>query len=356
MGIHYSHLSWNDRLTIDRMLREGFKVADISKAIGFCRATIYNEIKRSRYIHTNSDLTEEERYNPEGAQERYEFLLSKKGSAPKAADNDKWLACIGELILEKKYSPAAALYEIERRKIDCGVKINSVGTIYSYIRKGYFCGLSMEDLPLKKKKGRKKKKVKRQKNPSKGTSIEKRPEHIQDRKEFGHWEMDTVIGKAENKKNLLVITERKTRKEIIEVLKNHTAVEVKRALNRIEKRIGSNFYKLFKTITVDNGSEFLDHEGMEKALYRVGKRTSVYFCHPYRSCERGTNENQNKLVRRWYPKGTDFDKKLNRREVKDVEQWINDYPRKLFGGKTANDMFFLECDKSGIVLKQSANY
>ena len=117
--------------------------------------------------------------------------------------------------------------------------------------------------------------------------------------------------------------------------------------------MGCSFYKLFKTITVDNGSEFLDYESIEKALYRVGKRTTVYYCHPYRSCERGSNENQNKLIRRWYPKGSDFDKILKKRDVKRVEKWINDYPRKMFDGKTANEMFDDECSKSGISMKYS---
>ena len=180
-----------------------------------------------------------------------------------------------------------------------------------------------------------------------GTSIEKRPEEVLNRNEFGHWEMDSVIGLVKNKKTLLVLTERKTRFEIVEVMKSHTTTEVKRALNRIEKRAGSDFYKVFKSITVDNGTEFCGFKGIEKALYRVENRTKVYYCHPYCSCERGSNENQNRLVRYFYAKGTDFDKILDKKDVKTMQTWINKYPRRMFGGGTAEERFKEECRKIG---------
>lgn len=104
-------------------------------------------------------------------------------------------------------------------------------------------------------------------------------------------------------------------------------------------------FKVFKTITVDNGVEFSNYEGMEKALYRVGKRTEVYYCHPYSSSERGSNENQNKLIRRHYPKGSDFDKVLDKKKIKQVENWINEYPRLIFEGRSSKQLFDEECEK-----------
>ena len=151
--------------------------------------------------------------------------------------------------------------------------------------------------------------------------------------------MDTVVGKqGVSKKSLLVLTERKTRKEIIIELKEHTTENVARALNRLERKFGAMFYKIFKTITVDNGSEFQDCEGLEKALNRKGSRTKIYYCHPYRSCERGSNENQNRMIRRRIPKGTDLDQ-IDKKEIKETEEWINNYPRRLFGYASANEMF-----------------
>lgn len=231
---------------------------------------------------------------------------------------------------------------IRQNDMDCDFEmpVKSVNTIYSAIEKGLFESLQLKQLPCGGRyKAKKKKKVTPTKSASKGTSIERRPDEVKTRGEFGNWEMDTVKGKSTNKKCLLVLTERKTRFEIIEMLKSCTAAEVIRAINRIEKRYGSRFYSIFKTITVDNGTEFSDHEGMEKALYRVGNRTEVFFCHPHCPHERGSNEVQNKLIRRFFPKGSDFDATVNRNDVKSAEKWMNEMPRKLFDGKSASEMF-----------------
>ena len=95
---------------------------------------------------------------------------------------------------------------------------------------------------------------------------------------------------------------------------------------------------MFKTITVDNGSEFLDFEGIEKSYYSKAKRTKIYYCHPYSSYERGSNENANKLIRRWFRKGSNFDR-CNNDYVQYVQNWINTLPRKLFNGMCSNELF-----------------
>ena len=104
---------------------------------------------------------------------------------------------------------------------------------------------------------------------------------------------------------------------------------VVKSLNRLERRFGNKFRKVFKTITVDNGSEFSDFVGLEKSIYK-GRRTSVYYCHPYTSCERGSNERLNREIRRIFPKGTDFTK-VSEERVKACEDWVNAYPREIFG-------------------------
>ena len=126
-----------------------------------------------------------------------------------------------------------------------------------------------------------------------GDSIEDRAEEVKTRKTVGHWEMDTVVSAKRSTKRLLVLTERKTRGEIIELMKDGTAASVVSALNRLERKMGTNtFRKVFKTITTDNGSEFADWKGIEKSCLRKGARTHVYKCHPYSAYERGSNENQ----------------------------------------------------------------
>ncbi|MDE7283262.1 MAG: IS30 family transposase, partial [Lachnospiraceae bacterium] len=89
-------------------------------------------------------------------------------------------------------------------------------------------------------------------------------------------------------------------------------------------------------ITCDNGVEFLDYENFERSFCTKKKRTTVYYCHPYSSWERGTNENINRMIRRFFPKGIDFDT-VTDKQVQVVEDWINNYPRKILGGLSSNE-------------------
>lgn len=148
--------------------------------------------------------------------------------------------------------------------------------------------------------------------------------------------MDCVCGKT--KSVLLVLSERLTRKEIIFKMENQKALSVVRCLNILERRFGKQFKKIFKTITVDNGSEFADYIGMEKSSYGHGKRTSLYYCHPYCSSERGTNERLNREIRRLIPKGSDIGK-YTIQDIQRVEDWVNNYPREIFNYATSSELF-----------------
>lgn len=102
---------------------------------------------------------------------------------------------------------------------------------------------------------------------------------------------------------------------------------------------GKKFSQIFKSITFDNGSEFMDCAGIEKSIYgKDRKRTKVYYCHPYSAYERGTNENINKMIRRFLPKGTDF-RKVTAAYIQRVETWINNYPREILGFETSGSLF-----------------
>ena len=158
-----------------------------------------------------------------------------------------------------------------------------------------------------------------------------------ERKIYGHWEMDTVVGgQKKGMACLLVLSERMTREEIVIKIKNKKTSSVVHALNMLERKLGSRkFREKFKTITCDNGCEFMDAKGIEKSRYTKGNRTTLYYCHPYSSYERGTNENINRMIRRFFPKGINFDT-VTQKEVTMVQDWINNYPRKIFGGLSSN--------------------
>ena len=269
-----------------------------------------------------------------------------------------WLKDTGLPWLKEK-----RLYSIVKKFVEAAEKQAEAGTIdkatkkrfvvelleANGIAKGLFLNLTQEELPRHGKKKHKYKKVKKNKSASRapaGESIEQRPEEIDEREEFGHWEGDTVYsgkGKRKTTRALLTLTERKTRKEIIIAIPNRKAETVVKALDALERKLGARrFRAIFKSITFDNGTEFAAAEGLERSC--VNKRlprTKVYFCHPYSSWERGTNENTNGMIRRRFPKGTNFAAVTNA-QIAQAENWINNYPRKILGYKSS-EIVFREC-------------
>lgn len=211
-------------------------------------------------------------------------------------------------------------------------------TLYSYITKGVFLGVTNKSLPRKGNKKNKGYRKVRAAHLPQGDSIEDRPEEIAERARPGDWEMDTVVSCKRDAARLLVLTERMLRQEIIIKIPDGTAQSVVRALDRLERKLGSRmFRRIFRTITVDNGSEFADCEGMERSCLTKRARTHIYYCHPYSAFERGSNENANIMIRRWLPKGTKLSK-VSRDQVKQIESWMNNYPRNVLGGRCANTM------------------
>lgn len=120
---------------------------------------------------------------------------------------------------------------------------------------------------------------------------------------------------------------------------DQTAASVVHALNKLERRYGKRFPQIFKSITFDNGSEFADCAGIERSVYGTNrKRTRAYYCHPYSAYERGTNENINRMIRRFLPKGTDF-RKVTAASVQRIESWLNHYPREILNFETPATLF-----------------
>lgn len=343
----WKQLKYSDRIRIEAWLRAKISVQEIADMLHVHRSTIYREIKRGQYEHLNSDYTVEKRYSPEIAQKHCDENLQVRGTQLKIGNDYKYAEYIEKKIIEENYSPEAVLGElrVQNRAKDFSVSI-CIRTLYNYIDKGVFLNLANKNLPVKRNKKRGYKKVRVQKRASVGTSIEERPEYIKDRKEFGHWEMDSVVGKRGKSKNtFLVLTERKTRNEIIFKLPDHSATEVVKAVDRLEITWGSMFSDVFKTITVDNGTEFSYFNELERSCTKPDeKRTKVYYCHPYSSWERGSNENNNKMVRRIVPKGTNFDS-MTDDEVLDMQIWINGYPRRIHDYHSAAELFEKEIAK-----------
>lgn len=337
---HFTHLTFNERLKIEAWDKAKVPVKEMAEMLGKDQSSIYRELHRGKYTRLNGDdYTFHDAYSPDIAEEKYRENLKAKGAPLKIGSDIEYAEYIEGKIINEKYSPKAVLGEIEQKKLPFNTKI-SYTTLYRYIDDGLFLNLTNKDLPVKKNKKKKKYKKVSQARPSKGDSIEKRPEEIDSRETFGHWEMDCVVGTKTTPKVLLVLTERKTRREIVRLMPSKTTDSVVNELDKLERKVGNELFKrVFCSITVDNGSEFMDNDGMELSSNGEGeKRTKIYYCHPYSSYERGSNENLNKMVRRWYPKGEDF-MMTSEEEIAALEDWMNEYPREIFDYDTAASRF-----------------
>ncbi len=340
MGKCYNHVKEYDRIQIEALWNAGMSITEIALQLGFSYPTIWREINvRGTYTHRNTDWTESKKYSSDLSQEKCNKNKKMHGKELKIGNDLEFISYFEKMVLEKKYSPEAILTDIKEKKLHFKTEV-CLSTLYNYIRNGIFLNLTMENLPMPRFRKKKSRVIRKQKKASVGTSIEQRSKAINNREEFGHWEMDSVVGpRGKSKKCFLVLTERKSLKEIIELLNNHSSTEVVRALDRLEREMGEKkFRDVFKSITVDNGTEFSDFIGLQRSRRNKKSRTKVYYCHAYSSWERGSNENQNKMIRRFYPKGVNFDH-ITRKQTKELESWMNHYPRPNFGGKTAQVMY-----------------
>ena len=341
------HLKEKDRYKIEVLFAQGLSAAEIGAALTprRDRRTIERELKLG--------MTEQKRLNPSNsksisqpihiiemvyladtAQQRHDENASAKGRGLKIGKDHKLAQHIEQKIRDEKYSPDAVIGSIAAQGLQFDVTI-CTKTVYNMIDRGEFLTLTNDDLPVKKY-GRKRnyKKIRTVAlNNKTGKSIAERPKEADERTENGHWEIDLVVGKQGTKPAILTLVERKNRRSIYVLIKNKTQKEVIAAIKKARRRVGGNFDDVFKTITADNGSEFLNSEGIKKAA----KCNEVYYAHPYSSWERGSNENGNRMLRRFIPKGTDIGK-ITAAQLQHIEDWVNNYPRRIFGYKSANQM------------------
>ena len=334
----FRHLGYADRIKIEALRKTGTCVKEIAAHIGCSVSTVYRELKRGNYKRLTSEWETVSAYSADIAQRDYDYKATAKGAQLKIGDDHVFAAYIEGKIISERYSPAAVLGEIRARGLAFQTTV-CVKTLYNYIDRRVFLRLSNEHLPRRKDSRRPYCKVHARTKKPLCQGIEARPADIQRRIEIGHWEMDTVIGKAKGKGQvLLVLTERFTRQEIIMKLRHKTTAEVVHALNRLERRYGRRFPLLFKSITVDNGSEFMDCAGMQQSYRSKAQRTKIYYCHPYSAWERGSNENANAMIRRFIPKGTPIEG-YSEQDIQRIQDWMNRYPRKILDYKCSDDLF-----------------
>ena len=334
----YKHLNIKERVMIETIMKEQLEVyrkvniTSIAKKLNRSKSTISREIRRNRFVVVTEVFNKDSifkkkkvitfEYESTEANEKALKKQKEKGTSRiKLLYNKQLIKEVNRLLKEEGKSPDIVAYKIRENKT-FNVKV-STNTIYDGIRKGYL-EVSTKDRKRMKDKSRRCR-VERNKIPEskKDRSIELRPDYINNRKEFGHFEMDLVLGKqGKDKECLLTLTERKTRFEIVIKLNNKSSSEVIGAINSIKEHLKGYSSEIFKSITTDNGSEFSRYEEIEEIL-----GTMVYFCHPGASYEKGTNERHNGMLREYIPKGSDISK-YSAEDLDRIVSKLNDLERK----------------------------
>lgn len=331
------HLNFEERMLIQLRLKDGFSPYKIAKELKRPINTILNEIRRGtttqiiqrKYVEvyladTGEAVYKKNRINCYRTFKRLECSDFINYTVDKIK-NYSWSpdACVGEAIASGRF---------KRSQIVC------TKTLYNHIDLGLL-DVKNTDLPMKLRRNTKPTRIKNHKKKL-GSSISDRPLEINTRNEFGHWEIDTVIGQKSNNDNvLLTIVERKTRYAMVIDIVSKNKESVTDALNRVRSLLGNQFSQVFKTITGDNGSEFADLSTLENET-----DTKVYFTHPYSSFEKGTNERHNGLIRRFIPKGKRISDYTSD-DIAFIEEWMNTLPRRILNYKTPEELFEAHLDK-----------
>lgn len=329
------HLTYEERVIIQIRTKEGWSPNRIAAEIGCASNTVRNELKRGMVDLYNGHV---QRYKARQGQKTYEEHRSHCCRHYDRLEKDRFIAYVDRHVREDGWSLDAcrgrALQsgEFVREEITC------TKTLYNYVDLGM---METRNHHLPEKLSRRIKHHRVHENKKKlGRSIEERDPAINERTEFGHWECDLVIGQKSGGDNvLLTLAERMSREFWIIPLSNREASTVMKAFNAIRQEYSEHFSEVFKTVTTDNGSEFARLSELEDLA-----NTLVYFAHPYTSCEKGTNERHNGIIRRFIPKGKRIDS-YSAEQISDIEVWCNSLPRKILGYRTPDEVFEEELDR-----------
>ena len=314
------HLSPFERGQIAALHNAGHSNREIGRRLGRAHQTIANELKRGTTAQLKTGRTPYVAYFPETGQAVYERNRLNCGAKSKLLVAIEFVDYACEKIINDSWSPDAVVGFTSRLDKWKDKPTVSTKTLYNYIDLGLLRVRNI-DLPMKLRRNTKTKRIQRNRKVL-GMSIAERPAEIEDRIEFGHWEIDTVEGQKSDDNALLTLVERKTRNYYAILLDDQDHDSVDYAIRQLRKDFGELFPKVFKTITSDNGSEF---SNLTDGLQGV---TDVYFARPYAPYERGSNERHNGLLRRFIPKGkavSDY----SREAIQRIYQTLNNLPRKI---------------------------
>ena len=342
----YHHLNRDQRAQIEILINETdekgkrkYSNADIANKLGVHRTTIWRELKnriKSKIIIRNGKIKNIP-YNVNDAQYDADYKRAFSKANYIVEQYPKLAEFIERKIKDDKWAPDAIAGYIETHELYLQEGFTSISTTTIYRAIHYnLLNVSKNDTRRMVKFNTEKDCYKTEKTvpeSKKNNSIDLRPEIINNRERFGDWELDTVISSSKGKNEcLMTLTDRKIRFEIIAKLKEKTKEDVVKKIKRIKEILKNNINDVIKSISTDNGTEFSEWKQIQEIL-----DTTVYFCHPYASYEKGTNEKHNGIIRYFIPKGT-FIENYSNKDVEKIANWMNNYPRKIFGYKTPTEM------------------
>ena len=317
----YNRISFEEREEISRLITLDFGVRDIARNLNRSASTISREIKRSWAGKSN--------YRAVQSQKNAERKSRSRRKGKIKLDLNPELQSVVRKKLKDFWSPEQIAIYL-KKTYECKSMHISKESIYTYIYvlpRGELRNELSQQLRDKhlKRRIRGRSAVGQQSNLEDMISIEERPAEVADRTIPGHWEGDLIIGDWKKQSALGTLVERTTRTTILVPLKSKKAEEVRKAF---AKEILKLPKQMRLTLTYDQGREMAQHK-----LFTKETKMQVYFAHPKSPWERGSNENTNRLIRDFFPKGTDFSQ-VSRREIKRVQNLLNERPRKTLGFRT----------------------
>jgi IS30 family transposase len=312
---YYKQLTSEQRYQISGLKKAGLKQSQIADEVGVHKSTISRELCRNKGLRG---------WRPKQAQTLRDDRRQKCLNARRFTLDD-WAEV--ERLIRLDMSPEQAG---QRLALEGGMQI-SPEAIYLHI---YADKRRQGDLwrHLRCQKPRRKRYASGQERRGmirNRVSIDLRPDIVTHKSRMGDWEGDTVIGKN-HKGGFVTLAERKSRY----VLAGHIRSKHAEGVTAVVTRLLKPHKHQCHTITFDNGKEFADHETIAAEL-----ETNIYFAHPYRSWERGLNENSNGLLRQYFPKGMELTE-ISQEQVQYAVDRLNHRPRKVLGFKTPFEVFF----------------
>ena len=331
------HLQREERGAIQALKRQGLSNRAIARALGCSPTTIGNELRRGTPPR-KSNRGRAPSYSAKYGEAVYRFNRLHSRKPHKLLSCAAFVSWVTAQVREHKWSLDACVGYAKRHGLFPDSEMVSTRTLYNETWAGRF-PIGIMELPEAVKRRRSRTSKPRENRKKYGKSIDLRPQIASQRIEEGHWEGDTVAGKRAGKEAVVFsLLEKKTENYIAFLIPGKTSEAVMAAMERLKAEYGDRFAQVFKTITVDNGSEFADFARCESW------GTEVFFAHPYTSWERAQNERHNGLFRAFVPKGTSM-QNYSAEYVLSAADELNARPRKKLGYATPEELFDLFLDR-----------